>query len=111
MISGNVDGMSLRKVGGHTSSFPKLGCGLSRNLGGGDRYRQYLHRFGSDDSGSLNCPRCLGIPKDPEHVMCQCPSFAMERGNLNQALRGSVSRKNLVTEMLRAKENWLSLQS
>lgn len=36
-------------------------------LGFGGYNRQYLPRFGLDDS--LNCPGCIGMVEDPENVL------------------------------------------
>ena len=77
--------------------------------GHGGCYRQYLHRFGLDDFP--NCPRCDGIPEDPEHVMFHCPRFAMERRSLNQVLGRSGTPESLVTEMLESEEKWLAVGS
>lgn len=40
-------------------------------------YRQYLHRFGVDDSP--NCLVCGSKSEDPKHVMFHCPRFGLER--------------------------------
>lgn len=54
---------------------------------------------------SPNCPVYIGTPGDAVHVMLYCPSFAIERGNLNQALGINMSPESIVTEMLKSKEN------
>lgn len=77
-------------------SFTTLGCSFRRNMrrlitrlssssrGWGGGYRHYWHPFGLDNSP--NCHRCGGIPQDPGHVMFQCPTFTMKKGNLSQGL-------------------------
>lgn len=55
-----------------------------------------MHFFRMNDS--LNCLRCDGIPKDPEHVMIHYPRFPMKRMKLSPALGRIVNPEGYICE-------------
>lgn len=69
---------------------------LTQFLTGHGGYRQYLHRFGHDDSPI--CPACPEEAEDAEHVFFNCPRFTTR-------LEGPEPART-IEYMLQSEENW-----
>ena len=92
----NIEKWTTRKHG-------ELNYHLTQFLTGHGGYRQYLHRFGHDDSPL--CRTC-GETEDVEHVFTKCPRFLEERRPLPTTPNGGIVAENIVDEMLRSEETW-----
>lgn len=86
----------------------ELSYHLTQFLTGHGGYRQYLHRFGNDDSPL--CPTC-GEEEDVEHVMTRCPRFLEERRPLPTTPNGAIAAENIIEEMLKSEEIWNTVVS
>lgn len=75
---------------------------LSQFLSGHGCYRQYLYRFGHDDSNI--CPDCEGEVEDAEYVMFKCNRFRAERQELLELTGNDISPETIVEEMVRSEE-------
>src|ERR1700709_1053619 len=97
----NIERWTNRKHG-------ELNYHLTQFLTGHGGYRQYLNRFGHDDSPL--CPMC-GEIEDVEHVLTACPRFVEERRPLPTMPNGTIVAENIVDEMLRSEEVWNTVSS
>lgn len=66
-------------------------------------YRQYLYRFGLDDSP--NCPVCSSTLANPDHVKFYCARFVMKQGHHNRALGRSEAEWEIDYGFLRTCKN------
>lgn len=82
---------------------------LTQLLSGHGCYREYLHRFGHEESPE--CPNGCKIVENAEHVFFQCPRFEADRAELERALEGSVTPENLVERMLESETNWSAVSN
>lgn len=76
---------------------------LTQFLTGHGGYRDYLHRFGHDDTPL--CPTCNKV-EDPEHVLFECPRFGKERMDLCTISNTNLGPDNIVDEMLKSQQVW-----
>ncbi|XP_015111507.1 uncharacterized protein LOC107037455 [Diachasma alloeum] len=67
-------------------------------------FRAYVHKFKHEDF--LECPACIGVNEDAEHVAFSCPRFSMIRDTCKSALGGTTRLDNLVEAMLFSKAGW-----
>lgn len=77
---------------------------LTQLLSGHGCFREYLHRFGHEESPE--CPGECKVAENAEHAFFQCPRFESERARLEGVLGGSVTVDNLVDLMLESESNW-----
>lgn len=76
---------------------------LTQFLTGHGGYRNYLYKFGLDESP--NCPVCIEA-EDAEHVIFKCSRFADIRSALETELGSTITPENIVGFMLTSEEKW-----
>lgn len=81
---------------------------LTQFLSGHSSYRQYLHRFGLDNSPF--CPECGCPSKELECIIFYCPRSSSERSR-EDFLKISISCQNIIGEMLKLIGNWCTVNS
>lgn len=72
-------------------------------------YRNYMNRFGHDNSS--RCPQCTDENETAEHVTFTCPRFSKQLTELEIHLRKNLSPDNIIGAMLDSKENWASVNT
>lgn len=77
---------------------------ITQFLSGHGGYKQYLHRFGLDDSPV--CPYCTDSIQDPRHIFFVCPRFSVERHRLEIEVQQVVRVDNIIDIMVGTLENW-----
>jgi len=80
---------------------------LTQFLTGHGCFRAYLYRFKHEESA--DCPLCIGIPEDAEHVVFECPRFTEERNNICSP--GVLVPENILEFMLASEVGWDAVRS
>ena len=73
-------------------------------LSGHGCFRAYLYKFKHDESPE--CPSCVGILKNAEHVFFSCHRFREQRQNLEIAVDLKITPDNLTGAMLASEDGW-----
>lgn len=60
---------------------------------------------------SPNCPACVEISKDVDHMIFHYPGFPMKRRSQNHVLERSLNPEGIVKDVERLKENWLTIEN
>ena len=77
---------------------------VTQFLSGHGGFKQYLHRFGLDESSV--CPFCTDLVQDARHVFFVCPKFSAERNRMEREVKEVVGVDNIVNLMIASLENW-----
>ena len=77
---------------------------LSQILSGHGCLREYLYKFKHEESSE--CPTCVGIPKNTEHVFFTFPRLRKQRKNLETAVDLKITPDNQTEAMLASEDGW-----
>lgn len=73
-------------------------------LSGHGCFRKYLYRFKHDISPE--CPHCLGVEEDAEHIFFVCSRFGAERLELERVAGARLTVENVIEYMMDSKDVW-----
>lgn len=77
---------------------------LTQFLSGHGCFKKYLYRF--RHAGSPFCPECGNVEESPEHVVFECPRFAVERSEMTAVCGAAISADNIVARMCDDEASW-----
>ena len=73
-------------------------------LSGHGCFRAYLYKFKHEESPE--CPTCVRILENAEHVFSTCPRLREQRQDLGTAVDLKITPSNLTRAMLASEDGW-----